>query len=72
MRQKLHKLNELAAAREQTLSQMAIAWLLATPAVATVLTGASRPEQIVENVKALEHPDFTEAELASIEAVLAE
>ena len=72
MRRKLYKLHELAAARGQSLSQMAIAWLLHNPAVATVLTGASRPEQIVENAKALEHPDFTEAELASIEAVLSE
>lgn len=67
---KLHRLSDIASARGQSLSQMAIAWLLHNPAVTTVLTGASRPEQIAENVKALEHPDFSAAEIAEIDAIL--
>ncbi len=68
---KLNKLNDLAAERGQTLSQMALAWVLHNKAVATVLIGASRPAQIVENVKCIEHIDFTDDELAAIEDILA-
>jgi L-glyceraldehyde 3-phosphate reductase len=68
---KLRALNEIAARRGQKLSQMAIAWLLNNKAVATVLVGASRPEQIADNVKALEKPDFSEEELTEIRRILA-
>ena len=64
---RLNALNAIAERRSQTLSQMAVAWLLHHDVVATVLTGASRPAQIIENVKALEHLDFTSEELAEIE-----
>ena len=64
---RLNALNTIAERRSQTLSQMAVAWLLHHDVVATVLTGASRPAQIIENVKALEHLDFTAEELAEIE-----
>ncbi|MBQ8928057.1 MAG: aldo/keto reductase [Oscillospiraceae bacterium] len=67
---RLGRLNDIARARGQSLSQLAIAWLLHNPAVVTVLTGASSPGQIIENVRALEHPDFTKEEIADIEAVL--
>ena len=67
---KLNQLSDIAAARGQKLSQMAIAWLLSHEAVATILTGASRPEQIVENVKALDHLDFTDNEVTEIQRVL--
>lgn len=66
MRVRLNKLNDIAAARGQKLSQMALSWVLSNPAVATVLIGASRPEQIVENVKCIEKLDFTKEELAAI------
>ncbi|MCM1262069.1 MAG: aldo/keto reductase [Butyrivibrio sp.] len=66
MRLRLNKLNDIAAARGQKLSQMALSWVLNNPAVATVLIGASRPEQIVENVKCIEKLDFTREELAAI------
>ena len=69
---KLNKLNDIAAARGQKLSQMAIAWILHNPAVTTVLVGASRPEQIEDNVKALEYLEFTDAETESIENVLSQ
>ncbi len=69
---KLNSLNEIAEARGQKLSQMALAWILHNPAVTTVLVGASRPEQIIDNVKALENLEFTQGELFRIETILAE
>ena len=70
MVEKLNALNDIAAARGQKLSQMAVAWLLNNKAVATVLCGASKPQQIVDNVKAIENLEFTAEELAKIEEVL--
>jgi len=61
--EKVRRLNEIAKARGQTLAQMAIAWILRLPQVTSVLVGASRVEQIEENVKALENLSFTREEL---------
>ncbi|MBQ6695192.1 MAG: aldo/keto reductase [Lachnospiraceae bacterium] len=69
---KLNKLNDIAAERGQSLSQLALSWVLHNDAVATVLIGASRPEQIVENAACIENLEFTPEELAEIEAVLGE
>lgn len=69
---KVRRLNEIAAARGQKLSQMAISWALREGKVATVIIGASRPSQIVENAAAVEHLDFTDGEISAIEQVLAE
>lgn len=69
---RLNKLNDIAEQRGQKLSQMALSWVLHNPAVVTVLIGASRPEQIVENVACIEHLDFSEEEIAEIERILAE
>ncbi len=69
---KLNKLNDIAAGRGQSLSQLALSWVLHNEAVATVLIGASRPEQIVENAACIENLEFTPEELAEIEAVLGE
>lgn len=63
-------LNDIARDRGQSLAQMALCWVLRIRPVASVLIGASRPEQIVENVNALSHLDFSEPELARIEAAL--
>ncbi|MGJ7485610.1 L-glyceraldehyde 3-phosphate reductase [Variovorax sp. LT2P21] len=60
-------LNELAQGRGQTLAQMAVAWILRDPRMTSVLIGASSARQIRENVKALEHLDFTAEELAEID-----
>ena len=60
-------LNELAESRHQSLAQMALAWVLHNEAVTSVLIGASRPEQIEDNVRALEHLEFTDAELSQIQ-----
>ncbi len=69
---KVRRLNEIAAARGQKLSQMAISWALREGKVATVIIGASRPSQIIENAAAVEHLDFTDEEISAIEQVLAE
>lgn len=67
---KVIQLNEIAKERGQSLSQMALAWALKQGKLTSVLIGASRAGQIVENVKTLEHMDFTEDELNRIEEVL--
>ncbi|MFC6274902.1 aldo/keto reductase [Levilactobacillus tangyuanensis] len=64
-------LNEVASDRGQSLAQMALAWNLRQPAIASVLIGASRPEQVVNNVQALQHLDFTSQELQRIDDLLA-
>jgi len=67
----LQKLNEVAKQRGQTLSQMALAWVLRHGRVHSCIIGASRPEQIVENVKALENTSFTPEELKQIDTIIA-
>jgi L-glyceraldehyde 3-phosphate reductase len=72
---KLNKLNAIAVERGQSLAQMALAWTLrpqGKTAVTTALIGASRPEQIVENVKFQQKAAFTADELQAIETVLAQ
>ena len=64
-------LNAIAEARDQSLAQMALCWNLAFAPVASVLIGASRPEQITENVKALENMDFSQEERTRIDRTLA-
>jgi L-glyceraldehyde 3-phosphate reductase len=64
---RVRSLNEIAAARGQTLAQMAIAWVLRDPRVTSALIGASRPQQIVDNVAALVGLDFAPDELAEID-----
>lgn len=66
---KVRRLHTLAQARGQTLPQMALAWNLRLPAVTSVLIGASRVEQIVENVAALRNLDFSEDELRIIDEI---
>ncbi len=67
---KVRALDTLARARGQTLAQMVLAWTVRPGGVTSALIGASRPEQIVENVKALEQPGFTAEELSRIDASL--
>ena len=63
----IRALNEIAAARGQTLAEMALAWLLAKEEITSVLVGASRPSQILDNIKAVENTGFTAEELAEID-----
>ena len=65
----VRQLNDLAKARGQTLAQMALAWILRLPAVTSALIGASKVEQVEENVKALQNLEFSADELARIDAL---
>ena len=66
-REVLIKLNEIAAARNQTLAEMALAWILKDSDITSVLIGASRPAQILDNIKALENTNFSKEELDAID-----
>lgn len=66
---KIAALNEIAVARGQKLSQMALAWVLRDEVVTSALIGASRSEQIVENVAALDSVPFTREELTEIDSI---
>lgn len=68
---KIHQLNELAAERGQTLSQMALAWVLRKSRVTSTIIGASRVSQIEENVETIKRLDFSKDELKRIELILA-
>ena len=67
----ISKLNDIAKGRGQTLAEMALVWTLKRGHLTSVLIGASRPEQIRDNVAALEKREFTDDELAAIDKVLA-
>ncbi len=64
------QLNDLAVQRNQTLAQMALAWLMKDPRVTSVLIGASKPEQLADSLKCLENTSFTADELTQIENIL--
>ena len=65
----IQDLNELARQRGQSLAEMALAWLLRDPAVTSVLIGASKPEQILDNLKAVQSADFSQEELEMIDRI---
>ena len=64
----VQKLQELAKERGQSLAQMALSWVLRDQAITSVLIGASRPEQILDNIGALKNCTFTPQELAFIDS----
>lgn len=70
MLKKLKALNDIAFNRGQKLSQLALSWVLREGKVTTVLIGASRSEQIEENVQAIHKTEFTSDEIEAIERVL--
>lgn len=63
-------LNDLAANRGQSLSQMALSWVLKDNMVTSVLIGASKPEQILDNIKIVGHTSFTQEELDRIDEIV--
>ena len=65
--QTLRALNEIAKGRGQSLAQLALQWTLRNPVVASALIGASRPEQLDENIAAVNGPALTAEELARID-----
>ena len=64
--EKIQKLNLIAQNRGQSLAQMALSWLLKEDVITSVLAGASKPEQVLDNIKAVENINFTKDELAEI------
>ncbi len=68
---KLQKLDTIAKAYGQTMVQMSLKWVLRDPVVTSALIGASRPEQIVDNVNALQGGMLSPEQISEIEAVLA-
>ena len=69
---KARRLNEIALKRNQSLAQMAIAWLLKDPRITSVLIGVSSVEQLDDNLKTLNNLSFREDELDKIESILKE
>ena len=67
--EKIRKLNEIAKKRGQTLAQMALSWVYSREGITSVLIGASRPEQIKENLKMTENTLFTKEELEEIDSI---
>lgn len=67
---KINRLNEFAAQRGQTLAQMALAWILRDGDITSVLIGASRPSQVLDNISMLENTFFSEEERKKIDEIL--
>ena len=67
---KVARLAKIAESRGQTLSQLALSWVLRDPVVTSALIGASRPEQITENIQSVHRTEFTQEELNEIESIL--
>ncbi|MBQ8555684.1 MAG: aldo/keto reductase [Clostridia bacterium] len=68
---KVRKLSALAGERGETMAQLALAWVLENPAITSVITGASRPDQIRQNVETLQkHVPLSEEEHKAIRAIL--
>lgn len=66
---KVCALSEIAKERNQTLAEMALAWVLKDGIVNSVLIGASKPSQIIDNIKAIENTSFTSDELERIDKI---
>ena len=69
---KAKRLNEIAAKRDQSLAQMAVAWLLKDPRITSVLIGVSKVEQLDDNLKTLNNLEFSKEELKKIDLILDE
>lgn len=68
--EKIGKLNKIAESRGQTLAQMALSWLYRKECVTSVLIGASKPEQIMENLQMTNYLNFTQSELEEIDSIV--
>ncbi len=67
--EQIRRLNNLAIERGQTLAEMALSWILRNEVVTSVLVGASRPSQILDNIKAINNTKFSEDELKLIDEI---
>jgi len=70
MLDKIAKLERIAKDRGQTLAQMALSWVYSRDGITSVLIGASKPEQITENLKMTENTSFTQQELDAIDSIV--
>lgn len=69
METKVRKLNEIAKKRGQTLAQMSLAWILRDDDITSVLSGASKPSQILDNVECINNTVFSEEERRVIDEI---
>ena len=67
--QQIRNLNGIAVGRGQTLAEMALSWVLRDGIVTSVLVGASRPEQVLDDIRAIQNLEFSKEELAKIDSV---
>ncbi len=67
---KISALNEMAKNRGQTLAQMALSWVYSHEGVTSVLIGASKPEQILQNLKMTDNLNFTDEEYEQIDSIV--
>lgn len=70
MQKRLISLNELATSRNQSLAQLALSWVLKDQRITSALIGASKVSQIEDSVQAINHIEFTQEELQSIQTIL--
>lgn len=68
--EKLKKMNEIASGRGQTLAEMALSWCLKDDAITSVIIGASKVSQILDNIKAATNTVFTDEELKAIDSLI--
>ena len=68
--QQIQALNAIAEQRGESLAQMALKWVLKDDVVTSVLIGASKPEQILNNIKVIDSADFSEEELQKIDEIV--
>lgn len=66
----IRELNEMAKKREQSLAQMALAWVLKDGIVTSVLIGASKAEQVLDNIEAIKNTEFSDEELKKIDKIV--
>jgi len=68
--EKVKKLNDIAKNRNQSLAQMALAWILKDKRITSVILGASKIKQVTEGVEAIKNIEFTKEELDTINGIL--
>lgn len=68
--QQIRNLNGIAAGRGQTLAEMALSWVLRDGIVTSVLVGASRPGQVLDDIRAIQNIEFSQEELTKIDSVI--
>jgi L-glyceraldehyde 3-phosphate reductase len=69
---KVRQLHKIAEQREQSLAQMALAWVLKDERITSAIIGASKPEQVLDSIQCLRNTNFSKEELNTIDTILAE